>query len=81
MPYDTSEPLAEPIDADALRIRHEYLDAPGLQLTIPQVARLLDISTAHAAAILEELVRERFLETVPDCEPTLFRRSRGVTVA
>jgi len=53
--------IAEPIEADALRIRHEFLELPGLQLTIVQAARLLGVSPAHASAMLEELEREGFL--------------------
>lgn len=53
--------VAEAIDADALRIRHEFLDMPGLVLTVAQTARLYALSTAHARALLDELVDEGFL--------------------
>lgn len=52
---------AEPIDLDALRLRNEFLALPELVLSVPQVARLLDLRSEHAAAILEGLARERFL--------------------
>ena len=54
--------LADAIDADALRIRHEFLDMPGLVLTVAQTARLYALSTAHARALLDALVAEGFLE-------------------
>ena len=47
--------LADAIDADVLRIRHEFLDMPGLVLTVAQTARLYALSTAHAKALLDEL--------------------------
>jgi len=53
--------LADAIDADALRIRHEFLDMPGLVLTVAQTARLYALSNAHARALLESLVAEGFL--------------------
>ena len=31
--------FADAIDADALRIRHEFLEMPGLVLTVAQTAR------------------------------------------
>jgi hypothetical protein len=52
---------AEPIDLDALRVRNEFLDTPGLTVSVPQVARMLGLRSAHAAAILETLTNERFL--------------------
>lgn len=53
--------LADAIDADVLRIRHEFLEMPGLVLTIAQTARLYALSTAHANALLETLREEGFL--------------------
>ena len=51
---------ANPIDADVLRIRHEFLSLPGLQLTIPQIARLLNIRFEHAEALAATLADEEF---------------------
>jgi hypothetical protein len=52
---------ALPTDQDALRVRSEFLDLPGLTLSVPQVARMLGLRSEHAAAILETLVSDRFL--------------------
>jgi hypothetical protein len=54
--------IAEPIDADALRVRNEFLTRPDLHASADAVARIVDVSPRHAAAILESLVHERFLE-------------------
>jgi DNA-binding IclR family transcriptional regulator len=51
----------DPIDQDALRVRNEFLEVPGLIVSVPQVARLFGLRSAHASAILETLERERFL--------------------
>ena len=53
--------FAEAIDADALRVRHEFLDMPGLVLTVAQTARLYGLSAAHAKALLDALERDGFL--------------------
>ena len=52
---------AAPIEADALRLRHEFLSVPALSLTEQQVARLLGVRTVHAAELLASLERERLL--------------------
>jgi len=54
-------PIAPPIDADSLRLRHEFLVAPALCLTVPQAARLLAIRADQAAAILNLLEKEGWL--------------------
>jgi DNA-binding IclR family transcriptional regulator len=51
----------DPIDQDALRVRHEFLDVPGLTVSAPQVARLFGLRSEHAGAILATLEREHFL--------------------
>jgi hypothetical protein len=53
--------IGDAIDADVLRIRHEFLEMPGLDLTIAQVARLSCVSTIHSQQMLEALVAEGFL--------------------
>lgn len=53
--------MAGAIDADVLRIRHEFLEMPGLVLTVAQTARLYSLSTAHAKMMLEILEAEGFL--------------------
>lgn len=57
---------AEPIDADVLRVRHEFLTRPDLHASVDAVARLVDVSPRHAALILDTLVHEEFLEQAPD---------------
>ena len=58
--------LAEPIDLDALRIRHEYLAVSDLRLSADTVAALLNVSQRHALVALESLVIEHFLIRLPD---------------
>jgi len=54
--------VAEPIDADALRIRHEFLRVPGLRASAGDISLVLDVSSRHALLIIESLVRDGFLE-------------------
>ena len=51
----------DPIDQDALRVRSEFLEAPGLTVSVPQVARMFGLRSEHASAILATLEREHFL--------------------
>ena len=53
--------FADAIDADALRLRHEFLTMPGLILTVAQTARLLDLSRPHAQRLLDALEGEGFI--------------------
>jgi hypothetical protein len=57
---------AEPTDADALRVRDEFLIDPKLEMSVDSCARLLCIRHHHAAVILETLVAERFLDRTSD---------------
>ena len=43
------------------RIRGEYLEMPGLRLTLPQAQRLFGLDPAACALVFETLTRERFL--------------------
>jgi DNA-binding IclR family transcriptional regulator len=56
---------ATPTELDSLRLRNEFLEMPGLTISVPQVARMLGLRSEHAAAILETLARERFLAQTP----------------
>jgi hypothetical protein len=58
--------VTAPTDLDALRVRSEFLDLPGLTLSVPQVARMLGLRSEHATAILEMLVSEQFLAGTPN---------------
>jgi hypothetical protein len=51
----------DPIDQDALRVRSEFLEVPGLTISVPQVARMFGLRSEHAGAILATLEREHFL--------------------
>jgi hypothetical protein len=53
--------LADAIDRDALHLRSEFLEMPGLVINDSQVARLLGVRVAHAAALLDALEKEEFL--------------------
>ncbi len=57
---------AEPTDADALRVRDEFLVDPHLEMPVDSCAQLLGIRHDHAAAILETLVAESFLDRTTD---------------
>jgi hypothetical protein len=51
-----------PIDARLLqRIRSEFTEMPGLQLTIAQASRLWNTDVQTSVAMLDALVRCRFL--------------------
>jgi len=52
---------ATAIDRDALRLRNEFLEMPGLVVTIPQAARLFGIRLDRAAEMLTQLECEGFL--------------------
>ena len=54
--------LAEPIDLDTLRIRHEFISSPALTASIEGVAARFQIGSRHARVALESLVVEGFLE-------------------
>ena len=43
------------------RIRSEYLEMPGLSLTLLQAQRLWRLSREHCDILLEQLVLRRFL--------------------
>jgi hypothetical protein len=58
--------FADPIDLDALRVRHEFLTLPDLRASVGIVAALLGVSERRAALMLESLVSEGFLSRAPD---------------
>jgi Fic family protein len=57
--------LADPIDLDALRVRHEFLTLPDLHASVESIASLLGASQRHARLTLDALVAEGFLVRVP----------------
>ena len=54
--------FADPIDLDALRVRHEFLALPDLRASVEGVAALLGVSARHALVTLDALVAEGFLD-------------------
>jgi len=55
---------APSIDADQLRLRHEFLSMPGLVLTVAQTARLLGVRRVAAEQLLVSLEADGFLKRV-----------------
>jgi hypothetical protein len=47
------------------RIRSEFLEMPGLQLTLPQAARLWGLDTRDCRDVVEALVASSFLRWTP----------------
>jgi len=50
-----------PLDALAARVRGEYGEMPGLQLTVSQACRLWQVEKSTCERLLDQLVREGFL--------------------
>jgi hypothetical protein len=50
-----------PLDALVLRVRGEYGEMPGLQLTVSQASRLWQVEMSTCESLLEQLVRDGFL--------------------
>ena len=55
-----TDALVKP-DVLAVRVRGEYSEMPGLQLTVTQACRLWQIDTLTCERLLEQLVHEDFL--------------------
>jgi hypothetical protein len=47
------------------RVRGEFLEMPGLQLTMPQAARLWDMDPEACRAVIDCLVEASFLRWTP----------------
>ncbi len=47
------------------RIRAEFLEMPGLTLTLPQASRLWGLTTPQAETLLSELIARGFLARDP----------------
>jgi hypothetical protein len=69
--------VAEPIDADTLRIRHEFLTRPGLSVSADVLAAEYGVPLRHALVILESLVLEGFLGHSADGRYSRVPRVRG----
>ena len=55
-----------PLAALLQRVRKEYGERPGLELTKPQAMRLFAVAPSVCAAMLRALVMENFLSRVGD---------------
>ncbi|MGB7217511.1 MAG: hypothetical protein WBD07_01775 [Vicinamibacterales bacterium] len=49
------------IDAVAYRVRAEFLEMPGLRLTLPQAARLWGLAADDCQRVIDTLVGTAFL--------------------
>jgi hypothetical protein len=54
------------IESVVRRVRAEYLEMPGLRLTVGQVQRLCGIEPVLCRAVLASLVESKFLGVNPD---------------
>jgi hypothetical protein len=66
-----------PLDALVLRVRGEYGEMPGLQLTVSQASRLWQVETSTCERALEQLVREGFLYKMDNGAYIAVAPSRG----
>lgn len=55
-----------PSEACLRRIRNEFIEMPGLRLTIAQAARLWSLDVDACTAMLDQLVDERVLRRTRD---------------
>ena len=63
----TIPPSASPLEVLLLqRVREQYREMPGLQLTKPQATRLFGVAPSVCAAMLRALVMENFLSRTGD---------------
>ena len=47
------------------RVRGEFLEMPGLRLTVPQAARLWGLELTACEEVLDVLIRSSFLKRTP----------------
>jgi hypothetical protein len=64
-----------PLDEAVRRVRADFLEMPGLQLTLPQAARLWAYDAGFCLSVLGTLVETRFLVQERDT----FIRAEGRT--
>ena len=62
----TSPLRSEPLAALLQRVRDQYRETPGLELTKPQATRLFGVAPSVCAAMLRALVMENFLSRAGD---------------
>ena len=66
-----------PLDALAARVRGEYGEMPGLQLTVSQACRRWQVEMSTCEMLLEQLVREGFLHKTDNGAYIAAATSRG----
>jgi hypothetical protein len=67
------------LDQARARIRAEYLEMPGMKLTVDQVRRLCGVGSDICEVVLDALVAERFLSVRSDGR--YLRRSDGMQMS
>ena len=55
-----------PVEDVLRRIRGEYVEMPGLRLTVAQAQRIFGLDRATCESVLEALAEERFLRRARD---------------
>jgi hypothetical protein len=60
------------VHAVANRVRHEFLEMPGLRLTIRQATRLWGLEPSACEHVIEVLVQSAFLRRTPGGMVTRF---------
>ena len=66
-PDPVSPGPSEPIRSDIVqRIHAEYVEMPGLKLTLPQAVRLFGVNTDESQRLLSELTESGFLRRDQD---------------
>jgi DNA-binding IclR family transcriptional regulator len=58
------------------QVRREYLEMPGLHLTLPQMRRLWGLSGSACETLVNALVEQHFLTKAAD-DSYVLRRARG----
>jgi len=66
-----------PLDALVVRVRGEYVEMPGLQLTVSQACRLWQVEMSTCERVLEQLVCEGFLYKTDNGAYIAVATSRG----
>jgi hypothetical protein len=62
-------------EALSRRVRSEFLEMPGLKLTLRQAARLWGLEENRCQAVIEDLMRSKFLARTSD--GAIVRRSEA----
>jgi len=60
------ERLDTPTEDTIRRVRAEFLEMPGLKLTVPQAQRLWGVDRKTCEGLIEELMASRFLSRTRD---------------